>query len=178
MRPLLAALFFLAAPLAAQRTPAPRARGLRAAIIRADAAADSSNFKIEFGSDVNVSQTGDSLPGDVRLGWILGNTFTLEATGAAQKDGDYLEAEVGLGVTAAIFPGATSVHGQFVEGALAYHYEGGPFQYGVVFGTGMRLVATNGIAARTGAFVEYLFPRAGIAAHTSIGAKVGISFWR
>lgn len=175
MRKFLIALLLVPAVLSAQR---PARATMRTVVRSVNALADSAHYKVEFGSDVNVSQTGDSLPGLVRVGYILGNTFTVEARGSAQKDNSYLEADLALSLTAAVFPGATSVHGQYVEAGLAYRYEGGAFQYGLSIGTGTRAIATNGIAARIGAFSQYLLPRNGIPGSTTVGARVGISFWR
>jgi hypothetical protein len=152
-------------------------RGLRKAMAQANAAADSANFHVELGMDLRALKTGDSLPAEVRLGVIVDPTFSIEAGVAAQQDSDYIEADVALGATAAVFPGATTQHGQYVFGSALLHYEGGAFQPGVRFGTGDRQVgsASAGMIVRVSTGVQHLFKRGSLAASNSAYVAVGIS---
>ncbi len=159
---------------------AQRPATMRASRAAADAAVDSSHFKVEFGTDLRATQTGDSLPADVRLGVVVGSGFTLEGSLAAQQDSGYIEATAGLGVTAAIFPGTTSYHGQFLHAALLLHYEGADFQPGLRFGTGTRgvLSATAGALVRLSAGMEHRFARGALEAGNVAYVEVGVSFLR
>ncbi len=169
-------LLALAVPitLSAQAKP----KGLRARMAAANATADSGNFHVEFGSDIRATQTGDSLPADVRIGVILDPTFTIESSVAAQQDSGYTEADVTLGLTAAVFPDATSLHGQFVHASGVLHYEGAAFQAGIRFGTGNRQVASTsaGALVRMSAGIEHLFARGPLEAHNVAYVEVGLSF--
>ena len=157
----------------------PKLRGLKAKVVSVNAAADSAGFKWELGSDVNVAQTGDSLLGDLRVAYILNSNFTLEPAFGAKSTAAGLEGEASLGVTAAIFPGATSMHGEALHGALAYHrWPDGSHQFCAIGGTFMRAVATNGIAARVGTGFEHCFAGAGPPRYNSVFVRIGISFWR
>lgn len=156
---------------------APKKRGLRAAIARANAAADSSGFRFELGSDVNTLKSGDSLPADVRAGFVVSSRASVEASISARADSGYTEYEATLGATAAIFPGATVTHGEYLHFAGVYHNDGGEHQFGVRFGTGNREVAVNGISARVSGFVERLFANGSLPADTRVGASVGLSIW-
>lgn len=153
-------------------------RGLKAAVARANAAADSAGFKFELGSDVVTLQSGDSLPANVRAGFVVSQAATIEVAGSAQSDSGYTEYEVSLGPTLAIFPGATAQHGQYVYAAGVYHNDGDSHQLGVRIGTGNREVAVNGISARMQAFVERLFAHGAEPASTRTGVMIGISLWR
>lgn len=168
----------LAGPVAAQRPT-----GIRGAIVRADAAVDSSQLRVEIGADTRALKTGDSLPADVRLGYAVSKSFTLEASVAARQDsdsaqGNYIEADVALGVTAALFPGSTNYHGQFVFASPLLHYEGSDFQFGAKFGTGVRQVASAsaGMLARLSAGVEHLFARGAEPSKNLAYVEIGISF--
>lgn len=152
-------------------------KGLRAAIARANAAADSSGFKFELGSDVNALQSGDSLPADIRAGFVVSQRASLEASVSARADSGYTEYEATAGATVAIFPGASTFHGQYIHLAGVYHNDGNAHQFGVRFGTGNREVAVNGISARIQGFVERLFAHDGLPADTRVGTSVGISIW-
>lgn len=153
-------------------------KSLRATMAAADSLVDSSNFHVEFGSDLRATQTGDSLPADVRLGVIVGKNFTIEGAVAAQQDSGYTEADVALGFTGAIFPGATNFHGQYVHAAGVLHYEGAAYQYGIRFGTGNRQVAstTAGALARISAGMIHFFDRGLLKAHNVAYVEVGLSF--
>ena len=177
MRRLIAGLFLLVSLPVLLNAQKPKARGLRAAIARANAAADSSNFHFELGSDVNTLKSGDSLPADVRAGFVVSQRATLEAAVSAQGDSGYTEYEAALGATVAIFPGATAFHGQYLHFAGVYHNDGNEHQFGVRFGTGNREVAVGGISARMSGFVERLFANGSSPADTRVGTSVGISIW-
>ena len=148
-----------------------------AASARANAAADSSNFHFELGSDVNTLKSGDSLPADIRAGFVVSQRATLEASVAAQGDSGYTEYEAALGATVAIFPGATAFHGQYAHFAGVYHNDGSEHQFGVRFGSGNREVAVNGISARVSAYVERLFAHGALPADTRMVAQIGVSIW-
>ena len=156
---------------------AQKPKGLKAHIAAANAAADSSGFTFELGSDVNVLQSGDSLLASVRAGYVLSNRTSIEVAGSARADSGYTEYELSLGPTLAIFPGATVTHGQFVHFAAVYHNDGAEHQFGVRFGSGNREVAVNGISARISGFVERLFANGTLPASTRVGTSVGISIW-
>lgn len=163
------------APRAAEAQGKPR--GLKAHIMAANAAADSSGFKFELGSDVNALQSGDSLPADIRAGYVVSDRASLEASVSARADSGYTEYEANLGATVAIFPGATVFHGQYVHVAGVYHNDGNQHQFGVRFGTGNREVAVNGISARIQGFVERLFANGSLPADTRVGTSIGVSIW-
>lgn len=182
---LLLMALFIPFTLSGQRPKAagPPHKSLRQSIAAADSMVDSSKFKVEFGSDLRALKTGDSLPADVRLGVVVSNTFTIEASVAAQQDssnaqGNYIEADVALGVTASLFPGATNYHGQYVFASPVLHYEGSNFQYGVKFGTGNRQVASTsaGMLARISAGIQHLFARDLLPAKNEAFVEVGVSF--
>ena len=168
------ALLLVPALLVAQGKP----RGLRARVAAANAAADSAGFKFELGSDANVLQSGDSLPASIRAGFVLGSSTSLEASISARADSGYTEYEASVGATAAIFPGSSVTHGQYIFGAGVYHNDGGAHQYGVRFGSGNREVAVNGISARVQAFVERLFANGPLPADTRVGTSLGVSLWQ
>jgi hypothetical protein len=153
-------------------------RGLKAAIARANAAADSSQFAFEFGSDLVTAQSGDSLPAQVRAGFVVSPAATLEVTVSAKVDSGYTEYDASLGPTLAIFPGATAMHGQYVHGAVVYHNDGNAHQFGVRFGSGNREVAVNGLSARMQAYVERLFKNGQTPPDTRAGVMLGLSLWR
>lgn len=175
---LLTAVLALSVVGASQSYAQGKPKGLRAAIHRADAAVDSSQFKVEFGSDLRALKTGDSLPADVRIGLVVSNAFTVEGSVAAQQDSGYIEADVSLGVTASLFPGSTNYHGQFAFASPVLHYEGGAFQPGIKFGTGTRQVASTsaGMLARVSAGLQHLFQRGALPARNQAFIEVGISF--
>lgn len=174
MKRIIALLAILAVPTLLH---AQKPKGLRAAIARANAAADSSAFKFELGSDVNVLKSGDSLPGSFRAGFVVSQRASLEASVSARADSGYTEYEASLGPTVAIFPGATVYHGQYIHFAGVYHNDGSVHQFGVRFGTGNREVAVNGLSARVQGFVERLFANGSSKADTRVGTSIGLSLW-
>lgn len=170
-------LSLLLVPVVLSAQAPKKPRGLRARIAAANAAADSAGFRFELGSDVNTLQSGDSLPASVRAGYVIGQRTSLEVSASARSDSGYTEYEVSAGATAAIFPGATTFHGQYIFAAGVYHNDGNSHQYGVRFGSGNREVAVNGISARVQGFVERLFAGGGLPADTRVGTSVGLSLW-
>lgn len=174
MRKYLSFLVLLLIPLSLH---GQKPKGLRARQHAANLAADSAAFKFELGSDMNVLQSGDSLPASVRAGFVVSSRASLEASVSAQSDSGYTEYEASLGPTVAIFPGATVYHGQYIHFAGVYHNDGNEHQFGIRFGTGNREVAVNGISARVQGFVERLFANGSAKADTRVGTSIGVSLW-
>jgi hypothetical protein len=170
-------LLLLLVPTVLMAQAPKKARGLKARQAAVNLLADSAGFKFELGSDVNALQSGDSLPADVRAGFVIGQRASIEASVAAKSDSGYTEYEATFGPTIAIFPGATTFHGQYVYAAGVYHNDGNAHQFGIKFGTGNREVAVNGLSVRMSGFVERLFANGALVADTRVGTSIGISIW-
>lgn len=180
---LIAALALLgSAALPAQRRAAgpPPERGLRATIHRLNAEADSAHFGWELWAGSRIAQTGDSLPGVVGVGKLIGSRFSFEISVSAHSEGpsgsQHLEGDFTAGVTAAIFPGSTNVHGEGVYGDVINHRVGTDWQWGVQFGTLLRVVGASGISARTGPYYRYLAARGPLGSNSGVGAVVLVAF--
>lgn len=174
----LAAVLLGALAFSAQAQGKPR--GLKATIHRINAAADSAGYGWEAFASTRVSQTGDSLPGEYGIGKLIGSRFSVQAAVSAHSVGpsgsSHLEGDFSLGLTAAIFPGSTNLHGEAVYGTLINHRNGSDWQWGVQFGTLLRVVGPDGISARTGPYYRYLISRGPLPSQSGVGATAGISF--
>lgn len=165
-------------PVALGGLPTPmQAQGGRAAIV---AAAESLPRHIELGVDAVMRSDSVTQPRSLRAGLVLGQNFTLEVQSSAERSSEgYFEATANLGVTAAILPSSTNLAGEYVMPLVSYHYDGGPAQLGVGFETGTRdVLSASGFSARASMFTITYFKTASLPAITSVGARVGLSFWR
>jgi hypothetical protein len=140
------------------------------------AVADSGSKHFEVGTDMIVSQTGDSLPGDVRIGLLLGKNASIEYSASAQRGEGYLEAKLELGILASVIPGSSNRSGEFVRPHVALHYDGGPSQFGYGLGAGMR-VPTGPITVRMEMYTTFYQATAKLPAFTDAGAKAGVSYY-
>lgn len=170
--------------LAAQhKGQAPPPVGLVKHTIRSlSLSADSAALKWEFGTDLNVAQSGDSLLGDVRVGHTLGSSFSFEVLFGARATSPKLEGQVGLNVTGAILPGSTVWHGEAVQAQIAYHRNpDGNFQWCGAVGTLNRaVISAAGLAARPGVLYQHCFAQAAgnVPSSNNVIAQIAISFWR
>ena len=136
-------------------------------------------YRVELGADAVMRTDSVTEPQSVRAGLLLGTAFTVEyRASAARASEGYFEATADLGVTAALFPGSTNRAGQYVEPVVSYHYEGGPAQLGVGVEAGTRTLLTNGTAVRASMFTTVYLGTSRLPGVTSVGARVGVSFWR
>ena len=130
----------------------------------------------EVGMDAVVSQTGDSLPGDVRIGLLLGKNASVEYSASAQRTEGYLEVKAELGVTASIIPGTSNRDGSYFRPHVALHYDGGPSQVGYGLATGVR-EGTGPVTVRMEMYVTFYQATKSLAAFTDAGAKAGVSYY-
>jgi hypothetical protein len=133
--------------------------------------------RLELGSDVSMRSDSVTEPVRVRVGYGVDQRFTVEyAASAARSDEGYFEANVSLGVTAAVVPGSTRFDGPYLSPQLIYHYEGGPAQLGVGIEVGTRKQTGANMVARVFMFTRDYFATRRLPTVTSIGVGAGVSF--
>lgn len=133
---------------------------------------------VELGADAVMRTDSVTEPQSVRIGLLLGSAFTVEYRASATRSEGYFEATADLGITAALLSGSTNRAGQYVEPLLSYHYDGGPAQLGVGVEVGTRTATIGPMAIRASMFTIDYFATKRLPTVTSVGARVGVSFWR
>lgn len=174
----------VALPVAANaqhpRHPAVRHKPLRGEALADSIVTDTTKvYHLELGVDVITHNDSLTDGKSARAGYLIGKSFTAEVQGNFHRtDAGIFDATVSLGLTAALLPGDNSLSGKYVEPLLSYHYQGGPAQMGVGLEVGARVLTGKTLAARASVFtIDYLRTK-NLPTITSVGAKVGMSFWR
>lgn len=134
--------------------------------------------ELELGSDVSMRSDSVTEPVRVRIGYELGQRFTVEYAASARRDGasGSFDAVVSLGVTAAVVPGSTRFDGPYLAPQLVYHYIGGPAQLGVGVEVGTRKQTGANMVVRVFTFTRDYFATRRLPTVTSVGVGAGVSF--
>lgn len=147
------------------------AQGTRAAIDSAQ------RHALELGADMRMRTDSVTEPVRVRAGLALGPRITVEYTASAARSSEgYFEANLSLGLTAALLSGATRFNGMYVAPSVLYHYEGGPAQLGVGLELGKRMQIAPNVILRAFTFMDDYFATRALPTVTSMGAGAGGSF--